>query len=99
MGTDIKVKEAQSTGFLYDGGIAEASQPDTAKPLLDGPQSKAAGIPMWGAVPPPRGGLAIGIPVGWGWGLSILDLSMATIAYVITGLAVTCGYHRGFTHR
>jgi stearoyl-CoA desaturase (Delta-9 desaturase) len=80
MGTDIKVKASQSTGVVYEGGIAEASQPDTAKPLLDAPQSKAAGIAMWVAVLLPLVGLAIAIPVGWGWGLSILDLSMAMIA-------------------
>src|ERR1700733_14663956 len=99
MGTDIKVKASQSTGVVYEGGIAEASQPDVAKPLLDTPQSKAAGVAMWVAVLLPLIGLAVAIPVGWGWGLSVLDLSMAVIAYVATGLAVTVGYHRGFTHR
>ena len=91
---------SQSTGVVDNGGlVGEASQPDAAKPLLDTPQSKAAGIAMWVAVLLPLIGLAVAIPVGWGWGLSILDLSMAAIAYVVTGLAVTVGYHRGFTHR
>src|SRR5260370_42507436 len=79
--------------------VGEVSQPDAAKPLLDVPQSMAAGVTMWVAVVLPLIGLAVAIPVGWGWGLSILDLSMAAIAYVVTGLAVTVGYHRGFTHR
>src|ERR1700722_18069543 len=79
--------------------VGEASQLDAAKPLLDAPQSKAAGVAMWVAVLLPLIGLAVAIPVGWGWGLSILDLSMAATAYVVTGLAVTVGYHRGFTHR
>ena len=93
------MKASHSTGVVDDGGMVEAAQPDVAKPLLDTPQSKAAGIAMWVAVLLPLVGLAVAIPVGWGWGLSILDLSMATIAYVVTGLAVTVGYHRGFTHR
>ncbi len=76
-----------------------AGRPDTAKPLLDAPQSMAAGIAMWVAVVLPLAGLAVAIPVGWGWGLSVLDLTMAVIGYVVTGLAVTVGYHRGFTHR
>jgi stearoyl-CoA desaturase (delta-9 desaturase) len=94
------VEASQSTSVIGDGGKAvEVSQPDAAKPLLDVPQSMAAGVAMWVAVLLPLIGLAVAIPVGWGWGLSILDLSMAAAAYVVTGLAVTVGYHRGFTHR
>ena len=54
-----------------------APRPDAARPLLDAPQSAAAGIAMWVAVVLPLIGLAVAIPVGWGWGLSVLDLSMA----------------------
>jgi stearoyl-CoA desaturase (Delta-9 desaturase) len=77
----------------------DAPRPDTAKPLLDAPQTKAAGVTMWVAVVLPLIGLAAAISIGWGWGLSGLDVSMAVVAYVLTGLAVTVGYHRGFTHR
>jgi len=77
----------------------EAPRLEAAKPLLDAPQTLAAGIAMWVAVLLPLVGLAVAVPVGWGWGLSALDLSMAVTAYVVTGLAVTVGYHRGFTHR
>src|ERR1700756_853540 len=77
----------------------EAPPPEAAKPLLDAPQTVAAGIAMWVAVLLPLVGLAVAIPVGWGWGLSALDLSIGVTAYVVTGLAVTVGYHRGFTHR
>ena len=94
------MEASQSTSVIDEGGPAfGASPPDAAKPLLDAPQTLAAGIAMWVAVLLPLVGLVVAIPVGWGWGLSILDLSMATIAYVVTGLAVTVGYHRGFTHR
>jgi stearoyl-CoA desaturase (delta-9 desaturase) len=94
------VEASHSTSVIDDGGIASgASQPDTAKPLLDSPQTLAAGIAMWVAVVLPLVGVAVAIPVGWGWGLSVLDLSMAAVAYLLTGLAVTVGYHRGFTHR
>lgn len=95
-----QVEASQRTSVIGDGGKAvEVSRPDAGKPLLDVPQSTAAGVAMWVAVLLPLIGLAIAIPVGWGWGLSILDLSMAVTAYVVTGLAVTVGYHRGFTHR
>jgi stearoyl-CoA desaturase (Delta-9 desaturase) len=95
-----QVEASQGTGVI-DGGETTAGvlRPDMAKPLLDAPQTPAAGIAMWVAVVLPLVGLAVAIPVGWGWGLSVLDLSMAVTAYVVTGLAVTVGYHRGFTHR
>ena len=94
------MEASQSTSVIDENGATlEAPRPDAAKPLLDTPQTMAAGITMWVAVLLPLVGLVIAIPVGWGWGLSILDLAMATVAYVVTGLAVTVGYHRGFTHR
>jgi stearoyl-CoA desaturase (delta-9 desaturase) len=95
-----QVEASQGTGVI-DGGetTGEGLRSDVAKPLLDAPQTPAAGIVMWVAVLLPLVGLAVAIPVGWGWGLSVLDLSMAVTAYVVTGLAVTVGYHRGFTHR
>jgi hypothetical protein len=93
-----QVEASQGTGVVGEMAI-EASRLEEAKPLLDTPQTMAAGIAMWVAVVLPLVGLAVAIPVGWGWGLSLLDLSMAVIAYVVTGLAITVGYHRGFTHR
>ena len=95
-----QVEASQSTHIVADGEMAvQAPRPDASRPLLDAPQTMAAGIAMWVAVLLPLVGLAVAVPVGWGWGLSVLDLSMAAIAYVVTGLAVTVGYHRGFTHR
>jgi stearoyl-CoA desaturase (Delta-9 desaturase) len=38
------------------------------------------------------------VPVAWGWGLSWLDLVIATVMYLITGHGITVGYHRYFTH-
>jgi stearoyl-CoA desaturase (delta-9 desaturase) len=39
------------------------------------------------------------IPLAWGWGLlSWADVALAVPFYFITGLGVTVGYHRCFTH-
>jgi stearoyl-CoA desaturase (Delta-9 desaturase) len=38
------------------------------------------------------------IPVAWGWGLTWTDVVIFLIFYVISGLGVTVGYHRHFTH-
>jgi hypothetical protein len=47
------VEASQGTGVV-DGGetTGEVLRPDVAKPLLDAPQTLAAGIAMWVAVLP-----------------------------------------------
>ncbi|MFB9832869.1 acyl-CoA desaturase [Actinoallomurus acaciae] len=42
--------------------------------------------------------LAAAVPVAWGWGLGWRDVVIAVVLYVITGLGITVGYHRHFTH-
>lgn len=42
--------------------------------------------------------LIVAVPFAWGWGLSWLDVEIAGAFYVVTGLAVTVGFHRHFTH-
>ena len=43
--------------------------------------------------------LAIAIPLLWGHAISLLDIVLAAIFYVVTGLGIAVGYHRLFTHR
>jgi len=38
------------------------------------------------------------IPVAWGWGLGWHDVIIGLVFYVISGLGITVGYHRYFTH-
>jgi len=42
--------------------------------------------------------LAAAIPFAWGWGLNWHDLVIAAVFYWVSGLGVTVGYHRYFTH-
>ncbi len=42
--------------------------------------------------------LAAAVPVAWGWGLGVLDVVLFAVFYVVTGLGITVGYHRFFTH-
>jgi stearoyl-CoA desaturase (delta-9 desaturase) len=37
-------------------------------------------------------------PVAWGWGLGWRDVAIAVVTYVISGLGITVGFHRYFTH-
>ncbi|GIH71843.1 acyl-CoA desaturase [Sphaerimonospora thailandensis] len=38
------------------------------------------------------------VPFAWGWGLGWTDVAIALTFYVISGLGVTVGFHRYFTH-
>jgi stearoyl-CoA desaturase (delta-9 desaturase) len=37
-------------------------------------------------------------PFAWGWGLGWHDVVLALIFYVVSGLGISAGYHRYFTH-
>ena len=78
---------------------AELWREATAKPLLDAPQNVAATAAMWTFVVGPLLGLVVAVPIAWGWGLSPLDIEMAAIGYLVSGLGIAVGYHRCFTHR
>ncbi|MEU9454821.1 fatty acid desaturase [Streptomyces sp. NPDC048277] len=78
---------------------AEPQADAGAKPLLDTPQTAAAGVAMWIFVFAPPISLIAVVPFAWGWGLSALDLGMAVVFYVVSLAGLTVGYHRLFTHR
>ncbi|MER5646226.1 fatty acid desaturase [Streptosporangium sp. NPDC002524] len=42
--------------------------------------------------------LVAAVPFAWGWGLGWSDVVIAGVFYVVTGLGVTVGLHRHFTH-
>ncbi|WP_440100681.1 acyl-CoA desaturase [Streptosporangium sp. H16] len=42
--------------------------------------------------------LVVAVPFAWGWGLGWSDIVIAGVFYVVTGLGVTVGLHRHFTH-
>src|SRR5580700_9810639 len=42
--------------------------------------------------------LVAAIPLLWGWGLNWHDVVIALVFYWVSGLGVTVGYHRYFTH-
>ncbi|MFF4118327.1 acyl-CoA desaturase [Streptomyces sp. NPDC001714] len=90
-----------STADRPEQTVAEGDA-DTAagvKPLLDAPQNAAAGVAMWIFVVGPLICLVVAVPLLWGRGLSALDVTMAVVAYLVSGFGLTVGYHRLFTHR
>jgi len=42
--------------------------------------------------------LIAAVPLAWGWGLGWHDVVIALVFYWLTGLGVTVGFHRYFTH-
>jgi stearoyl-CoA desaturase (delta-9 desaturase) len=52
-----------------------------------------------GVVGVPFLGLVAGIVLLWGWGFGWVDLGLLLGMYVVTGLGITIGFHRLFSHR
>jgi stearoyl-CoA desaturase (delta-9 desaturase) len=75
-----------------------ASDPPTTAPLLEGRKSVLEQSLVIAFMIIPVVALAVAVALTWGWGLSLLDVVIATIAYFGTGLGVTVGFHRHFTH-
>src|ERR1700733_2227293 len=46
----------------------------------------------------PMAALIAAIPFAWGWGLNWRDILVGAIFYWVSGLGITVGYHRYFTH-
>ncbi|HZW08880.1 MAG TPA: acyl-CoA desaturase [Phycisphaerales bacterium] len=47
----------------------------------------------------PLAGLVAAMAYAWGWGFGWVELGLLLGMYVLTGLGVTVGYHRLFTHK
>jgi stearoyl-CoA desaturase (delta-9 desaturase) len=70
----------------------------TARPILDGRRGIAPQIAVYVFVVLPLLALVAAVPFAWGWGLTWVDVAIALVFYVVSGLGVTVGYHRYFTH-
>lgn len=68
------------------------------KPLLAGRKSMSEHITVKVFVLLPVLAVTCAVPFAWGWGLSWLDIGIGAFFFVLTGLGVTAGYHRHFTH-
>ena len=42
--------------------------------------------------------VAAAIPVAWGWGLGWHDVLIGLVFYVVSGMGISMGFHRHFTH-
>jgi stearoyl-CoA desaturase (Delta-9 desaturase) len=71
-----------------------ASEPHTDPAITHRGESVA--LALFIAVP--FAALVTAVPVAWGWGLGWSDVVIALVMYVVSGLGITVGFHRYFTH-
>ncbi|MGW5054470.1 acyl-CoA desaturase [Actinokineospora sp. NPDC004072] len=72
--------------------------PPAPKPLLGRRRGTAEHVSVYLFLLIPLVALAAAVPFAWGWGLGWSDIAIGAVFFVITGLGVTVGYHRLFTH-
>ena len=99
------ITDAASTGLAVNADTELALNP-AAAPLLrkatpeidEKPTTWAQQITVGVFVFVPMLALAASIPFAWGWGLNWHDVVIAAVFYWASGLGITVGYHRYFTH-
>jgi stearoyl-CoA desaturase (delta-9 desaturase) len=92
-----------SPGTLLGGSPAATDStprgPQGPQPHLDPtPQGRTEQVLLGVFIAVPFLALIAAVPVAWGWGLGPRDAVIALVAYVISGLGITVGFHRYFTH-
>ncbi|MGH3437746.1 MAG: acyl-CoA desaturase [Sciscionella sp.] len=68
------------------------------KPMLSGRQTGQEALLVKLFVVLPLAALVAAVPFAWGWGLGWTDIALGVGFYLVSGLGVTVGYHRYFTH-
>ncbi len=81
----------------HSGGPTEVS--NGPKPLTEGKQPIGILIGLWGFVVVPFIALIAAVPIAWTFHvLTWTDVIIGAVFYTISGLGITVGYHRYFTH-
>jgi stearoyl-CoA desaturase (delta-9 desaturase) len=70
----------------------------SGKPMIEGTKRRGEQFMLYLFVIVPFLALLAGVPILWGWGIGWTDLVLALIFYFGSGMGVTIGYHRLFTH-
>ena len=85
---------------VADSPLRTAAPPtDGPRPILAGTRAMPQQIGVYVFVVVPLLAVAAAVPVAWVWGaIGWTDIALALVFYVISGLGITVGYHRYFTH-
>jgi stearoyl-CoA desaturase (delta-9 desaturase) len=78
--------------------ITDAPETAGPKPVTEGRRQLAAQIAVFSFVLIPLIAVIAAVPFAWGWGLSWTDIAIAAVFYIISGMGITVGFHRHFTH-
>ena len=84
--------------MLDDAPAPPPSGASGAKPTTEGKKRHGEQFMLYTFVVVPFLAFVAAIPVAWGWGLNWTDVILFVIFYYVSGLGVTVGYHRLFTH-
>jgi stearoyl-CoA desaturase (delta-9 desaturase) len=76
----------------------EPAAPPGPKPVFEGDKHTAEQVLLYIFVILPFLAVLAAIPITWGWGLGWTTAGLAIGFYVLTGLGITVGFHRFFTH-
>jgi stearoyl-CoA desaturase (delta-9 desaturase) len=82
--------------ILEDRPNAEAGS--GPKPVFEGGKRWGEQFMLYVFVIVPFAAFLAAVPVAWGWGFGWTDLALFLVFYYVSGLGVTVGYHRLFTH-
>jgi cation transport ATPase len=80
------------------GGATRTQLRPTRPDMQEEPSSTFQRVLVGVFVAVPLLALLAAIPLLWGWGLGWHDVVIALVFYWVSGLGITVGYHRYFTH-
>jgi stearoyl-CoA desaturase (Delta-9 desaturase) len=70
----------------------------STKPVFEGTKKRGEQFALYSFVIVPFLAFLAAVPVAWGWGLGWTDVALFLVFYIVSGLGITVGYHRYFTH-
>jgi stearoyl-CoA desaturase (Delta-9 desaturase) len=90
---------ADTTGATAAVLTPSAPSPSRARPDLEPePESISSRILIGVFVVVPLLAVLAAVPLAWGWGVGWRDIVLAVAFYYLSGLGISMGFHRYFTH-
>jgi stearoyl-CoA desaturase (Delta-9 desaturase) len=98
MGRIAVTTSADATGATA-AVLTPAPAPSRARPDLEPePESISSRILVGVFVAVPLLAVLAAVPLAWGWGVGWRDIVIAVAFYYVSGLGISMGFHRYFTH-
>jgi stearoyl-CoA desaturase (Delta-9 desaturase) len=90
---------AHTTGASAAVLTPATAAPAAARPDLDPePETIGSRVLVGAFVIVPLLAVLAAVPLAWGWGLGWHDIVIAAVFYEVSGLGISMGFHRYFTH-